>query len=87
MSIPRGAYITYSDSVIDPQKSEGRSLADLDELSLDNDQNHRVATSDFPFEYARLRDSGAFFCYPPFRSALAATDGFQLSMNSDLSIT
>jgi len=37
-----------------------------------NVQNHRVATSDFPFDYARLRDSGAFSCYPTIESATSS---------------
>ena len=32
----------------------------------DNVQNHRVATGDSPFDYARLRDYGACFCYSAF---------------------
>ena len=35
-------------------------------IERDNVQNHRVATGDSQFDYARLRDSGAFFCYPAF---------------------
>ena len=31
---------------------------------------HPVATSDCPFENARLRDSGAMFCYPALRDSL-----------------
>jgi len=60
-----------------------RYMVPWSESMMDNVYIHPVATSDRPFENARLRDSGAMFCYtaiprsgrPQISSAAYASSG------------